>query len=151
MVERWKKNGKVAESVISWIFMRFLDLLLDKYKDIAIFGAKWHFWPSTSYTYSIKSLIFQLNQFVPCFYNIPFHSLIYKLRFYPYCEFTILPFKTVKFLFFTFCKSYGCYRFCLALDTMEFVFPWKWMNLCMLLYLAERVTWEWALHGEPRV
>ena len=126
MVERWKKNGKVAKSVISWIFMRFLDLLLDKYKDIAIFGAKWHFWPSTSYTYSIKSLSFQLNQFVPCFYNIPFHSLIYKLRFYPYCEFIVLPFKTIKFLFFTFRKSYGCYR--------EWPNLYKFLSLIFYLY-----------------
>ena len=65
-----------------------------------IFGEQLHLCPSHNYALPRKSLNFLFNKFDPYFHNILFHSFIHKFKFYPYCEFIVLPFKIVKFLFF---------------------------------------------------
>ena len=102
--DRWwpvDKRTKMKKET-NW---NFLESFKTNYIYQVIFGEQLPLYPSHYHDLPNKSLNFLFKQFDPYFHNIPFHSLIYKFKFYPYCEFTVLSFKIVKFLFFTFQKS----------------------------------------------
>ena len=67
---------------------------LESFKTIyiyqVIFGEQLPLCPSHYHDLPNKSLNFLFKQFDPYFHNIPFHSLIYKFKFYPYCEITVV-------------------------------------------------------------
>ena len=91
-----------------------------------IFCKQLHLCPSHYHDLPSKSLNFLFNQFDPYFYNIPFHSLIYKFRFLFILWIYRFTFQAVKILLsYNRLKIYRSYKY-------KYKYILNWINLYLL-------------------